>query len=209
LNVTYKILATILCNRLSKIMEGKLGEYQMGFWPNRSTDDNIFILCQMYEKCYEYNIELHDVFIDFSQASDSINRSTVIKVLKEMQIPGKIVSLVNMVTQHTKAKIKPNNEYTEQIEVKNGIKQGDPLSTILFCTVMESLMKKLEIRGNITTRLKQVCVYADDVVLVTRTKQTLTNTFQKLKQEAEKHGLATNQNKMHEAFKNTNLWEGH
>jgi len=60
---------------------------------------------------------------------------------------------------------------------------------------MESLMKKLEIRGNIATRLKQVCVYADDFVLVTRTKQTLTNTFQKLKQEAEKYGLAINQNK--------------
>jgi len=103
-----------------------------------------------------------------------------------MQLPGKIVSLVNMVTQHTKAKIKLNNEYTEQIEVKNCIKQGDPLSTILFCTVMESLMKKLEIRGNITTHLKQVCVYADDA-LVTRTKHTLTNTFQKLKQEAEKY----------------------
>jgi len=149
----------------------------------------------MYEKCYEYNIELYDVYIDFNQAFDSINRSTVIKVLKEMQIPGKIVSLVNMVTQHTKAKIKLNNEYTEQIEVKNSIKQGDPLPTILFCTVMESLMKKLEIRGNITTRLKQVFVYADDVVLVTGTKQTLINTFQKLKQEAEKYGLAINQNK--------------
>jgi len=149
----------------------------------------------MYEKCYEYNIELHNAFIDYNQAFDSINRSTVIKVLKEMQIPGKIVSLVNMVTQHTKAKIKLNNEYTEQIEVKTGIKEGDPLSTVLFCTVMESLMKKLEIRGNITTHFKQVCVYADDVVLVTRTKQALTNTPQKLKQEAEKYGLEINQNK--------------
>ena len=36
------------------------------------------------------------------------------------------------------------------------------------------------------------CVYADDVVLATRTKQTITNTFQKLKQEAEKYGLAIN-----------------
>ena len=90
------------------------------------------------------------------------------------------VWLVNMVTQHTKAKIKLNNEYKEQIDVKNGIKQGDPLSTILFSTVMEMLMRKLEIRGNITTRLKQACVYVDDVVLVTRTKQALMNTFQKL-----------------------------
>ena len=105
----------------------------------------------MYEKCYEH-IELHNAFIDFNQAFESINRSTVIKVLKEMQIPRKTVNLVNMVTQHTKAKIKLKNEYTEQIQVKTGIKQGDPLSTILFCTAMESPMKKLEIRGNITTR---------------------------------------------------------
>jgi hypothetical protein len=122
-----------------------------------------------------------------------------------MQIPEKIVSLVNLVTQHSKAKIKLNNEYTEQIEVKTGIKQGDPLSTILFCTLMESLMKKLEIRGSISTRLKQVCVYADDVVLVTRTKQALINTLQKLKQEAEKYGLVINQNETkYETLKNTN-----
>jgi hypothetical protein len=70
-------------------MEGKFGEYQMGFRPNRSTVDNVFILRQMYERCYEYNIELHNTFIDFNRAFDSINRSTVIKVLKEMQIPKK------------------------------------------------------------------------------------------------------------------------
>jgi ethanolamine utilization protein EutQ (cupin superfamily) len=149
----------------------------------------------MYEKYYEYNIELYNALIDFNQAFDSISRSTVAKVLKEMQRPEKIVSLVNLVTQHTKAKIKLNSEYTEQIEVKTGIKQGDPLSTIPFCTVMESLMKKLETRRNISTRLKQVCAYADDVVLVTRTKQVQINTLQKLKQEAEKYGLVINQNK--------------
>ena len=48
-----------------------------------------------------------------------------------------------MVTQHTKAKIKLNYEYMEQIDVKTGIKQGDPLSNILFITVMESLIKKI------------------------------------------------------------------
>jgi len=148
----------------------------------------------MYEKCYEH-IELHNTFIDFNQAFDSINRSTVIQVLKEMQIPGKIVRLVNMVTQHTKAKIKLNIECTEQTDVKIGIKQGDPISTILFSTIKEMLMRKLEIRGNITTRLKQASVYADDVVLVTRTKQALINTFQKIKKEAEKYGLTINQNK--------------
>ena len=40
-----------------------------------------------------------------------------------------------------------------------------------------------------------MCVYAGDIVLVTRTKQALIITFQKLKQEAIKYGLVINQNK--------------
>ena len=87
LNVAYKIFATTHCKKLTEIMEGKLGEYRMGFRPDRSTIDNIFILRQIYEKCHEYNIELHNVFADFNQAFDSINGSTVTKVLEEMQIP--------------------------------------------------------------------------------------------------------------------------
>ena len=143
LNVAYKIFATTLCKKLTEIMEGKLGEYQMGFRPDRSTTDNIFILRQIYEKWQEYNIELHNVFMHFNQAFDSKNRSTVTKLLKEMQIPGKIKRLVTLVTQHTKAKIKLNSEYTEQLEVKIGIRQGDPLSTILFCTVMGVIDEKI------------------------------------------------------------------
>ena len=112
-----------------------------------------------------------------------------------MQIPGKIIRLVTLVTQHTEAEIKLNSEYTEELEVKAGIRQGDPLPTIFFCTVMEPLMKTLEMRGNISTRMEQVCVYTDDIVLVTRTEQAQINTFQKLKQEAIKYGLLINQNK--------------
>ena len=53
--------------------------YQTGFQPNRSTVDNIFILHQMYEKCYEHNIELHNTFIEFNETFNSINRSTIIQ----------------------------------------------------------------------------------------------------------------------------------
>ena len=85
------------------------------------------------------------------------------QALKEMQIPGKIVRLVNTLTQHTKAKNKLNTEYTEQIDVTTGIKQGDPLSTRLFSTVMEMLMRKLQIRecnkidGKVKSKMGRRC----------------------------------------------------
>ena len=50
----------------------------------------------------------------------------------------------------------------------------------------------MELRGNITTRLKQCIAYADDILLTTRTKQTLLDTFQKLKEILAQYGLIVN-----------------
>jgi hypothetical protein len=79
LNIAYKIYAILLNNQLSEIIEYKLGDFQMGFQPNRSTIDNIFMVRQIFEKCYEYNIELHNIFVDYFQALDSVNRKKIIE----------------------------------------------------------------------------------------------------------------------------------
>jgi len=64
---------------LSNTVESKLEDCQMGFRPNRSTIDNLFIVRQIIEKCHEFNKELHDVFIDYTQAIDSVHRDKIIK----------------------------------------------------------------------------------------------------------------------------------
>ena len=77
--------------------------------------------------------------------------------------------------------VKINNEFTEKFDVQNGVKQQDPLSATLFVIAMGSILKKMEVRGNISTRLKQCIVYADDILVTTRTAQAMTDTFVKLK----------------------------
>jgi hypothetical protein len=59
--------------------------------------------------------------------------------------------------QRTKIKVKINNSYSEWFETKTGVRQGDPLSALLFSVVLDSVITNVEIRGNITTRLKQIC----------------------------------------------------
>jgi hypothetical protein len=61
--------------------------------------------------------------------------------------------------------------------------------------MVDSVITNLEVWGNITTRLKQTCAYADDIVIIGRTKQILTNTFCNLKYEALNAGLIVNNNK--------------
>ena len=95
------------------MVEHKIGEYQMGFRPNRSTINNIFLIRQIYETCNEYNIELHNVFVDFMQAFDSVNRSMIPECLEQYKVPRKLIYLVQVTLQQTKVKVKVNN-MTEQ-----------------------------------------------------------------------------------------------
>ena len=76
--------------------------------------------------------------------------------------------------QRTKMNVKVNNSYSEWFETKTEVRQRDPLSALLFSVLLDSVITNLEIRGNITTGLKQICAYADDMVLIGRTNQILT-----------------------------------
>ena len=75
------------------------------------------------------------------------------------------------------------------------VKQGDPLSATLFSIVIDDIIKQLEPRGNISTRLKQCSAYADDILIITRNQQTLIDTFGKLKDISLQYGLIVNENK--------------
>jgi retron-type reverse transcriptase len=73
--------------------------------------------------------------------------------------------------------VKINNEFTEKFDVQTRVKQGDPLSDTLFSIAMDSILKKTELRANISTRLKQCTAYVDDIVVTTRTTQTMIDTL--------------------------------
>jgi predicted RNA binding protein with dsRBD fold (UPF0201 family) len=112
----------------------------MGFRPNRSTIDNIFIVRQIIEKCHELNTELHNVFIDYTQAFDSVYRDKIIKCLNNYEIQSKLLKLIAKTLQDTKVRFKVNQNYAEKFEISTGVKQGDPLSATLFSIVIDDIL---------------------------------------------------------------------
>jgi hypothetical protein len=167
----------------------------MGFRPNRSTIDNIFMIRQIFEKCYEYNRELHNIFVDYSQAFDSVNRNKIIDYLTKYKVPKKLIKLIGLTLTNTTAKVKIGNQLINKFRIVSGVKQGDPLSATLFSIVIDNILKQLDLKGNISTSIKQFSSYADDILITTRTMHSLVDTFQKFKKILVQVGMNINEHK--------------
>jgi hypothetical protein len=61
LSNAYKILSTILLFRLTVYVSDITGDYQCGFHHNKSTIDQIFYICQILEKIWEYKVRVHQL----------------------------------------------------------------------------------------------------------------------------------------------------
>lgn len=192
LSVAYKIFATLAQRRLNEYAEKILEEYQCGFRPGRSTVDQMFVMRQIMEKCYEYGTPLHILFIDFKQAFDSIDRNELYKALIEVNIPRKLVRLIKVTLTNAKAAVMVSGKIGSEFHIESGVKQGDSLSSTLFNLVLHAAVSKLKLKGSVINKLKQMCAYADDIALVARTKRALNETFVDLERECNKVGLFIN-----------------
>jgi hypothetical protein len=101
LSTTHKILSNILLSRLTPYAEEIIGDHQRGFQHNRSTTDHTFNICQILEKKWEYNEAVHQLFIDFKKAYDSVKREVLYNILIEFGIPMKLVGLIKMCLSET------------------------------------------------------------------------------------------------------------
>jgi hypothetical protein len=72
------------------------GDHQCAFRRNRSTTDQISYIHQILEKKWEYNETVHQLFIDFNNAYDSVRREVLYNILIEFGVPMKLVRLIKM-----------------------------------------------------------------------------------------------------------------
>lgn len=197
LNTAYKILATILYDRLSVYTEEILGDYQCGFRAGRSTTDQIFTIRQIMEKAWEYNIAIHQLFLDFKQAYDSIDRNVLFNIMEEFGIPAKLIRLTKATLTDTKCKILLQNILSDNFTVDTGVRQGDRLSTLLFNLALEKVVRAMSInwKGTIFNTSKQLAAFADDADLLGRGVLAVKESFVEAEKEGKKVGLVVSENK--------------
>lgn len=161
LNTAYKVLASLLKKKLDFYMEKVVGEYQAGFRQGRSTTDQIFTLKQIGALSEEYQITMHLLFIDLKQAYDAVSRTQLYRTMHEFGIPKKLIRLVKITLTNTTNRVRIHGKLAEQFVTNNGLRQGDPLSTLLFNLVLEGIIRKAKLTtGTITTKEYQYIAYA-------------------------------------------------
>ena len=95
LSIVGKLFSRIILSRLvHTIVNEILPESQCSFRASRGTVDMIFSARQLQEKCKEQNLPLYQCFIDLSKAFDTVNRSTLWKILLKLGCPERFVGLI-------------------------------------------------------------------------------------------------------------------
>ena len=93
------------------------------------------------------------------------------------------------------ASVKIENLTSKPFSISSGACQGDPLLATIFNLILNSVIKKLTLRGDVSFKLKQIVAYADGVALLARSLKALKELFHKLQNEATLVALSINEDK--------------
>ena len=197
LNTAYKVFAKILHDRMLPHANAVVGHYQAGFQTGKSTTDQLFALRQILEKCNEFNIQTHHLFIDFKAAYDTIIRNEIYVSMAELNFPTKEIRLFRATLNTVLCCVKIQNDCSEYFETRQGLRQGDVLSTLAFNVVLEAIVRraKLQTTGTIFNKTTQILAFADDIDIIGRSQAAVREAYLALEREANKVGLKVNEAK--------------
>jgi sorting nexin-29 len=97
----------------------------------------------------------------------------------------------------TAAKVKVQNDLSENFRIRNGLTQGDALACILFNMAQEKIIRdaKINQRGNIFYKSVQILAYADDIDIINKSPKSLQEATIALDRAARRMELEINQAK--------------
>ena len=201
--VCKKLLTAILNKRLTKYCNENsiLPENALGFVSGNRTSDAHLILHYLTQNyCHKNNRQLYTCFVDFSKAFDCIPRDLLFQRLIEKGITGKVFNLIKNIYMHEQCQIKIGGMLSDPFDANQGVRQGCILSPILFNIFISDLPNILNEAENDPAKLGILktlsCIlWADDLVMLSETKEGLTKMIGKLAAFASENGLKINVDK--------------
>ncbi|KAI0488426.1 hypothetical protein KFK09_028257 [Dendrobium nobile] len=188
----YKIVATMLVNRLKRIIDKMVYEEQAAFIPGRSISEHCLLAHEIFHKfrLSKNKKGLMAIKLDMEQAYDSMGWSTLHQVLEWYGFPTSFSNCIMECVVDTRFSIIINVKKSNWICAKSGFRQGCPLSPYLFILCSQLLSNSLEQRGKdlgicISPRGPKIShlLYADDVLILAHVSIILAKKVKKIVEE--------------------------
>jgi len=179
-NALLKCLCLLLNKRLKIFCaENKLiSEEQIGFREKSRTTDHIMTLKTLVNShlTSKKGNKVFACFIDLKKAYDSIHHEALFAKLKKLSINGRYLNLIRDIYYKTKCAVKVNGKRTDFFNYSKGVRQGCPLSPILFNLYINGIVKNLKKYSTHPIQLDKnisCLLYADDLVIFSTSREGL------------------------------------
>ena len=143
LNTDYKIFTRILTNRLANVAPYLIHPDQAGFMKRCHIEDQTDLARLMVHACKADAENSAIVCLDQEKAYDKIAHPFLWVTLEKMNFPTHFINTVKSLYQHANTKVIINGEVSTFFSILHGVRQGDPLSCLLFNLAIESLASML------------------------------------------------------------------
>ncbi len=175
--VLAKVFVMILESRISQWADTNdlRAKGQACFRKDFRTTDNLFILRTLIEQARFQKKKLYTYFVDFKKAFDTVPRDLLWHVLKGLGINGRMLECLHSMYRQDQACLHHLEEgLTPTFLCHIGVKQGCPLSPLLFGLFIDGLEKRPNaLEGDTPPMLGQLVVclllYANDLTLMSHT----------------------------------------
>ena len=151
---------------------------QAGFRQGRGTADNSFVLDHIICKYRVQHKPVYTAFVDFRKAYDCVQRPVLWKCLESLGVHGHFLDSLKSMYAQVKLQVRSGGAVGMPFESHQGVKQGDPLSPLLFGLLIDRVEAFIEqqlptVGVHLRDKLIKVLLYADDLVLLAESARDL------------------------------------
>ncbi|KAJ0870075.1 putative RNA-directed DNA polymerase [Helianthus annuus] len=203
-----KVVSKVLANRLKKVISSLVNDTQTAYIEGGSILDGPLIINELVSWGRKCKKKMLLFKVDFEKAFDSLNWDFLLSVLTQMGFPALWRKWILGILSTSRTSILVNGSPTLEFNVQRGVRQGDPLSPLLFILAMEALhvvsvkANSLGIFDGVKTPNDGPTIshllYADDVLFVGEwSEKNFNNLARLLRCFHLSSGLKVNFNKSH------------
>jgi hypothetical protein len=139
LGCLYKLIAKVLAARLALVVGSVVSSAQSAFIKNRQLVDGVLVLNEVVDYAKKTGKDCLILKVDFQKAYDSVDWGFLLYMLHRFGFSDKWIRWIKCCVCSGNMSVVVNGSPTEEINIRKGLKQGDPLAPFLFLLVAEGL----------------------------------------------------------------------